>query len=132
MSGDLVEIARRAVDHFNRGERDALAELASPDIEIVPLRAALEGTVFRGETANEDFWRAIDDTWEEIHMDADEIVDSGETVAIIGRMRGRAKGTAVEVDSPAAWVLTFDDEKVASFRTYTDVAEGRRAAGLDP
>jgi len=127
VSEGKVEIAERALGYFNRGERDALAEIASPDIEIVPLRAALEGTVFRGETANEDFWKAIDETWEETHMDAEEILESGEKVLIVGRLRGRAKGTEVEVDSPMAWVLTFDGEKISGMRTYTDVAEAHAA-----
>jgi ketosteroid isomerase-like protein len=130
VSDDRVEIARRALEYFNRGERDALAGLSSPNIEIVPLRAALEGTVFRGDTANADFWTAIDETWEEIHMDAEEILESGERVAILGHLRGRAKGTDVEVESPTGWVLTFDGDKVASMRTYSSVADARRAAGL--
>jgi ketosteroid isomerase-like protein len=131
VSEDRVEIARRALEHFNRGERDALAELSSPDIEIVPLRAALEGTVFRGETANADFWRAIDETWEEIHFEVEEILESGERVVILGQLRGRARGTDTEVGSPNGWVLTFDGDKVRGLRTYPSVAEARRAAGLD-
>jgi hypothetical protein len=28
-------------------------------------------------------------------------------------------------------VLTFEDEKVSSLRTYTDIGDARRAVGLD-
>jgi ketosteroid isomerase-like protein len=87
--------------------------------------------VFRGETANADFWRAIDETWEEIHFEAEDILESEGKVAILGQLRGRARGTDVEVGSPNGWVLTFDGDKVAGLRTYTSIAEARRAAGLD-
>jgi ketosteroid isomerase-like protein len=86
--------------------------------------------VFRGETANADFWRAIDDTWEEIHFEAEEILESCGKVVILGRLRGRARGTDVEVESLNGWVLTFDGDKVRTLRTYASVAEARRAAGL--
>jgi len=69
--------------------------MAAPNAEIIPLRAALEGTVYRGENAFAEFWEAVDETWETIRIDADEIVDGGDRVLIIGRLRGRARGTEV-------------------------------------
>jgi uncharacterized protein len=132
MSGDLVEIARRAMESFNAGDRDALAALTASDVEIVPMRAALEGTVYSGENAVAEFWQAIDETWEETRILGDEFEQRGDRVLIAGRLRGRAKGTEVDVDSPMAWVLTFDGERVSRLHTYTDVAAGRRAVGLSP
>ena len=46
-----------SVGDFNSGNRDALAAVTAPNAEIVPMRAALEGTVFSGENAFTDFWR---------------------------------------------------------------------------
>ena len=130
MSEGNVDLARRALELFNSGDRDALAAVTAPNAEIVPMRAALEGTVFSGETAFAEFWEAIDDTWEYTHIDAEEILDCGEKVLIVGRLRGRTRSTEVEVDSPMGWVLAFDGDKVASLRTYTDIAEAREAAGV--
>jgi ketosteroid isomerase-like protein len=128
---DNVETTRRALDYFNRGDRDALRELTAENAEIVPLRAALEGTVYRGENAFTDFWAAVDQTWETIRMEAEEIVDCGDRVLIVGRLQGRARGTDVDVDSPMAWVMEVnDDGKMTRMRTYTDIAQARRDAGL--
>jgi ketosteroid isomerase-like protein len=132
MSGDLVEIARRAMERFNAGDRDGLAALTAPNVEIVPMRAALERTVFSGENAVAEFWEAMDETWEETLIVGEEFDQRGDRVLITGHLRGRAKGTEVDVDSPMAWVLTFEGGKVSQLRTYTDIAEGRRAIGLDP
>jgi ketosteroid isomerase-like protein len=125
-----VELARRALELFNGGDRDALAAVTAPNAEIVPMRAALEGTVFSGENSFAEFWEAMDETWEYTQIDAEEILDCGEQVLVVGRLRGRTKSTAVEVDSPMGWVLAFDGDKVASLRTYTDIAEAREAAGV--
>jgi ketosteroid isomerase-like protein len=130
MSTENVEMARRGVEHFNRGDRNALAEMAAPDIELVPMRAALEGTVYRGTDAFAQFWAAVDETWETIHLDAGEYLDCGDRVLITGRLRGRARGTEIEVDSPMWWVLRVDAGKLVSLRTYLDATEARTAAGL--
>jgi ketosteroid isomerase-like protein len=125
-----VEIARRALQCFNSDDRHGLDALTAANVEIVPMRAALEGTVFSGENAVAEFWKAMDETWEYTYIDADEILDCGEKVLIVGQLRGRAKGTDVEVDSPMGWVLAFEDDKVASLRTYPNIAQARRDAGL--
>jgi ketosteroid isomerase-like protein len=126
---DNVERTRRALEHFNRGDREALRTMAAPSVEIVPLRAALEGTVYRGKDAIDQFWDAVDESWDSIRMDADEIVDFGGRVLVVGRLRGRARDTDVEIDSPMAWVLEIEDGVMTKMRNYVDIAEARRDAG---
>ena len=64
-------------------------------------------------------------------MQADEMTEHGDRVLIVGRLRGRGRETGMELDSPVAFVATIDrDNKVASWHTYPDVAEGREAAEL--
>jgi ketosteroid isomerase-like protein len=93
------------------------------------MRAALEGTVFRGSNAVDDFFAASDESWEEVQMYIDEMSEHGDRVLAIGRLRGRARGTGMEIDSPMGWVVTFGEGKIASVRTYVSVAEAREAVG---
>jgi ketosteroid isomerase-like protein len=130
MPEERVEVARQLIELFNRGDREGLKEIITDDAEIVPLRAALEGTVYRGPNALDDFWAAIDESWETVEMDIDEISEHGDRVLAVGRLRGRARETGMELDSPMAWVATFDEGKVASIRTYVNVAEAREAAEM--
>jgi ketosteroid isomerase-like protein len=127
---ERAELARRLVELFNRGEREELQRMAADEAGIVPLRAALEGTVYRGRDALDEFWTAVDESWETVQMDVDEITEHGEHVLIVGRLRGCARETGMEIDSPMGWVVTFDDGLVASMRTYPSVAEAREAAEL--
>lgn len=130
MPEERVELARRLIELFNRGDREGLKEITIDDAEIVPMRAALEGTVYRGPNALDDFWAAIDESWETVQMVIDEISEHGNRVLAVGRLRGRARRTGMELDSPMAWVATFDEGQVASMRTYVSVAEAREAADL--
>jgi ketosteroid isomerase-like protein len=130
MPEEGVDLARRLIELFNAGQRDELERLMVDEPEIVPLRAALEGTVYRGPDAPAQFWAAIDESWEAVQMTADEIAEHGERVLIVGRLHGTARETGMELDAPMAWVMTFVDRKVASIRAYVSVAEGREAAEL--
>ena len=104
--------------------------MLADDAEIVPLRAALEGTVYRGPDAVDQFWTAIEESWATVQMDVDELSEHGDRVLAVGRLRGRARETGIELDSPMGWVATFDDGEVVSLRTYPTVAEARVAAEL--
>jgi ketosteroid isomerase-like protein len=126
---DNVERTRRALEYFNRADREALRAMSAPRVEIVPLRAALEGTVYRGEDAIDQFWDAVEESWESIQMEADEIVDCGDRVLLVGRLRGRARATDVEIDSPMAWVIELEEGLMTKMRNYVDIAEARRDAG---
>jgi uncharacterized protein len=130
MPEERVELARQLIDLFNRGDREGLKDITVEDAEIVPLRAALEGTVYRGPEAHDQFWAAIDEAWETVEMHADEITEHDDRVLVVGRLRGRARQTGMEIDSPMAWVMTFAEGKVASTRTYVSIAEAREAVGL--
>ena len=130
MPEERVELARRLIELFNAGEREELKRITAEDAEIVPLRAALEGTVYRGPDALDQFWAAIDESWETVRMDPDEIMQRGERVLVVGRLQGRARQSGMDVDSPMAWVMTFENGKVASVRTYVSVAAAREAAEL--
>jgi ketosteroid isomerase-like protein len=130
MSEENVQIARLMGEYFNSGDRGAFGGLFAPDAEIIPLRAALEGTVYRGPSGAADFWADTDESWETLAFDPDEIRDLGDRVLLIGRLRGKGRQTGVEVDSRIGAIVSFADGNVTRFQTYATVAEALEAAGL--
>jgi ketosteroid isomerase-like protein len=130
MSEENMQIARLMGECFNRGDREAFQRLFAPDAEIIPLRAALEGTVYRGPSSSADFWADTDDSWETIGFDPDEIRDLGDRVLLTGRLRAKARQTGAEVDSRIGLIASFVNGKVTRFQTYATVAEALEAAGL--
>jgi ketosteroid isomerase-like protein len=109
---------------------DGLQALCVADVELVPMRAALEGTSYRGPDAVSRMFADFDESCESLHYDVDEIQDAGEAVLVTARLRARGRATGVDVDAVLATLMRFRGRQVSSFRTYTDPDEARRAAGL--
>ena len=132
MSRDKVELAKRAVDAFNRRDVDTLfAELATPDFEWFPaLTMALEGGGYRGREGVEKFAADTRENWEELQALPEEFRDLGDRVLVLGRMQGRGKGSGAQVDAPITDIYDFRGGRISRLRVYLDRAEGLRAAGL--
>src|SRR6266480_3331617 len=131
MSAENVEIAKRALDAFNRRDVDAFMEIATSDFELFPAMAgAVDGSSVRGREGIEMLFGEIHDTWEEQLVIADESRDLGDRVLVLGRIVGRGRASGIPVETPGATITDFRDGKMARVRTYLDHGEALRAAGL--
>jgi ketosteroid isomerase-like protein len=132
MARDKVDVAKRVVDAYNRRDVDGFfAGLATPDFEWYPaLIRALDGGGVRGREGVERFVVDTEENWEELQIVAEEFRDLGDRVLVLGRMKGRGKGSGVPVDQPFASILDFRGDRIRRDRVYLDHAEGLRVAGL--
>jgi ketosteroid isomerase-like protein len=132
MHRDKVDVAKRAIDAYNRRDVDGFfAELATPDFEYHPgIVRALDGGSYRGREGVEKFDADTSENWEELLTIAQEYRDLGDRVLVLGRLRGRGKGSGAPVDQPFACILDFRRERIWRSRVYLDHAEGLREAGL--
>ena len=132
MPQDKVEVARRAVDAYNRRDVDGLfAELATPDFEWYPgIVRALGGGGYRGREGVDRFAADTSENWAELQIIVEEFRDLGDRVLVLGRIKGRGRGSGTPVDAPQAIILDFRGDRIWRSRVYLDHAEGLRAAGL--
>jgi ketosteroid isomerase-like protein len=132
MSRDTVDVAKRVIDAYNRRDVDGLfAELATPDFEWYPaLIRALDGGGVRGREGVERFVVDTRENWEELQIIAEEFRDLGDRVLVLGRMKGRGKGSGVPVDQPFVSILDFRGDRIWRSQVYLDRVEGLEAAGL--
>jgi ketosteroid isomerase-like protein len=132
MSRDTVDVAKRVIDAYNRRDVDGLfAELATPDFEWYPaLIRALDGGGVRGREGVERFVVDTRENWEELQIIAEEFRDLGDRVLVLGRMKGRGKGSGVPVDQPFVSILDFRGDRIWRSQVYLDHVEGLEAAGL--
>ena len=128
--GENVAVMRAAMEAFNRRDGEAFGAHLSRDAEIVPVRAALEGTVYRGPDAAAQYCAAVDESWENLRWEIEEIRDGGSWVLALGRIRGGGRGSGAAIDVRAGWVARFREGLVTSFHTYADRAEALQAVGL--
>jgi ketosteroid isomerase-like protein len=130
MSQENVEAMRAAMQAFNRRDGVSFDALLARDAEIVPVRAAVDGTVFRGLDAASQYCAAVDESWDDLRWEVEEIRDGGEWVLALGHIRGRGRDTGAAIDTRAGWVARFREARITSFRTYANRAEAIQAVGL--
>jgi ketosteroid isomerase-like protein len=126
-----VEIMRAALDAFNRRDGEGFGALLARDAEIVPVRAALEGTTYRGPNAASQYCSAVDESWENLKWEVEEIRDGLGWVLALGHIRGRGRDSGADIDARGGWLARFRDGSITTFRTYPDHAEALKAVGLE-
>ena len=131
MSEENVDIVRRAVDAANRRDLATLDSLWSEEGELHSRLAATEGQVFRGRQGIRDYFAWLDEAFEELRSEVEEIIDAGEdrvVALLIARARGKASG--VPSTQRFAVVFTFQGKRIARADSYLSRAEALEAAGL--
>jgi ketosteroid isomerase-like protein len=131
MARDNCDLVRDWFEATARRDAGRLIEIASPDIEYVPIMAALEGRVYRG---HEGVCRWLDELYE--HWDVFEPIghefhERGDMVIALGCWNARGKVSGAQLDSePATWIVEFEDGKMTRLQTYTSREEAFRAIGV--
>lgn len=125
-----IELARGFGEWFNAGDTEAAQAHSTDDVEIVPLRAVMEDTAYRGPDAFAAFKLDNDESWAELRFEAEEFRDAGEQVVVIGEVVARARLTGADVHTKAALLLEFKGNRVSRVETYVDIAKALQVAGL--
>jgi ketosteroid isomerase-like protein len=130
MSREQIETAGRAIEAGNRRDIDAFNSLFTTDCEIVPLRAALEDTVYRGPNAAAMFLADVKESWEDLSVEVEQFRDGGDWVLALVRIRGRGRASGAGIDVRAAAVYRFRDGLIMHMKVYGDCAEALADLGL--
>jgi ketosteroid isomerase-like protein len=68
-----IEVFARCLDAIATRDAETLIELSTEDVEVRPMRALLEDTVYRGREGVEQWMRDLDETWLELRVEVEEI-----------------------------------------------------------
>jgi uncharacterized protein len=120
MSAKDVQTIREGIAALNRGDVDGIAATLDPDVELVPLRAVLDGSVYRGHDGMRRWLADMSEDWTEFEINLDEVRELGPGRVLVQatmRLRGRS---GVALDSPAAWVCDMRDGRVSRIRFFAD------------
>ena len=125
-----MEIVQRASEALRRRDLDALGELLAPDCEIVPIRADVDQTVFRGPDALSRWFAAVDEAWESGTFEVESRREGPDWVLSFVRVRTRGRESGAELDVPAAGVYRFRHGLITALRVYTSRADALADVGL--
>jgi uncharacterized protein len=129
MSQADVDTIRAGLAALNRRDVDGMLATLRPDAELVPLRAVLEGTVYRGHEGLRRWLADMAEDWDDLRIDTDDVraLDGGR-VLVLARFHARGKSSGVSLDQAAAWICELVDGKVARIRFFADADAALGAA----
>ena len=130
MSQRNVDVAKRVIQAFNATDVDAFVGLTTEDFEWSPSMVAIEGQLFRGSEGIRAYFTSLEDAWSEFLVLPAAFRHRGDTVVMLGDLRGRGKNSGVTVDESLGMVFDLRDEKVSRIRGFLDHAEALRASQL--
>lgn len=124
-----IEVFARCLDAIAIRDAETLIELSTEDVEVRPLRALLEDTVYRGRQGIERWMRDLDETWLELRVEVEEIREPvAGTVVALCTLHGRGRGSEAPTQVPVALTARLRDGLVISAATYVDREAALRAA----
>jgi ketosteroid isomerase-like protein len=130
MAEENIEIIRTTIEAYNRRDVPAVLERLDPDVELLPIRAVLDGMVYRGHDGFKQFMDDMSEEWEEFHPEPEEFRKlGGDHVMVLGRFCGRTRTSGVEVDSPGIWMCELRDGMIRRVQFYTDAAAAQGGFG---
>jgi ketosteroid isomerase-like protein len=125
---DLIELARRRPEASNRRDMDALMSLFAPDGVYDTSPSGLG--VYEGPAAIRAFIKEWWDAFEELVFELEEVLDLGNGVTFsVIRQVARPTGSTGRVRTREAHVIEWAAGMIARVTVYTDIDEGRAAAG---
>jgi uncharacterized protein len=131
MSQENMKVVQAVFDAWGRGGPEAAAELFDPRIDWRAAEGALDDA---GPISGLDAMRAYLQDWlddfDELSLEPDELIDAGEQVVAVQRMRGRARASGIETEIRFAVVYTVRDGKIVRGREYWERAQALEAVGL--
>jgi ketosteroid isomerase-like protein len=131
MSQGTLELAQRAMAALSRGDLPGLIALADPEVEWHSFFAELgEGGVYLGHDGTRQYLGDLVEAWEVVRADIDDGLAVGDVAVFVGRIHYRGKGSGIETETAAGWMLKFREGKVIRFRAFREPAQALEAVGL--
>ena len=121
MRQETLDLIREGIEAFNRRDVDGMLAPLRSDVQLEPLRAVLEGSVYEGHQGLREWVADMAEDWEDFEVRVDDLYAVGEDhVLVEAHVHARARGSGVVMDAAGAWLCDVQDEKVARVRFYSD------------
>ena len=125
-----MNLVRRAIDAYNRRDFETMRALNHSDIELDwSASRGLGARVYRGEEEVMRFYRDFLGTFQEVVIEPERFVESGDSVVVPNRatIRGR---DGIETVARSAFLFELRAGRVERICLYQETDEALEAAGL--
>jgi ketosteroid isomerase-like protein len=129
MSQENVEIVREAYERAARGDFGGFFDPVTEDFVFITSPEVPDAGTYRGEAAIE--WiRAWIGSFDELTIEATELIDAGDKVLVGILQKGRSQGSPQPVEGCWWQVATFRGDAISRAQLFSERAQALEAAGL--
>jgi ketosteroid isomerase-like protein len=125
-----VEIVRRWIEAFNRGDVAGVLEVADPDVEWWNREDDPGAPVSQGHDGLTTGIAELEESLAELRVEPKEFIEAGESVVVPVRVVGRGRESGASFEEHEVHVFTLRDGKVTEGREYRENSEALKAVGL--
>jgi ketosteroid isomerase-like protein len=119
-----IQAVQAAYAAFGRGDIPGVLAQLDESIEwVTPETPGLpESGTRRGHQGVLEFFRNVNECWEFLTFEPREFIAGGDSLAVEGHYRAKARNTGVIVDCDWVMIWKFRNGKCIHFQEYTDTA----------
>jgi len=129
----LAWVVRRGAEAANRRDFDFLFLALDPEIEFRFTGEFIPPDFLGWQRGHEGYrrvWNAGIETWEDLRLEFEEVIDLGNRLLLCGRQLGHGTASGVLVSQPMFQLHTLRNGLVIRQENFTDRAQALEAAGL--
>ena len=124
-----MEIVQRYLDHWNETGEPLWAEIAAEAVFVIDPGSFVAGS-YRGHEGIRDLQRLTAEVFDQFHYEVDDLLDAGDSVLVLGRIRARGVQSGATGAQHGAVVFHLRDGLIVAYRSYMDRQEALAAVGL--
>jgi ketosteroid isomerase-like protein len=126
-----VETLSRGYEAFGSGDTEAVLALLHDDVtvEVHTERPDIGSEVYHGHDGFLANFAELQDVFDDLVVDPEEIVESGDRIMVTTRITGRGKGSGVAIEAKIFHVWTLRDGMASRLEIFSD--DGRARAALN-
>ena len=129
MSRENVAVVQRFADHWNETGEPLWAVLDPEVVFVIDPGSFVAGT-YSGRDGIRALLRLTAEVFDEFQLELDELIDAGDAVLALGRIRVRGVKSGATGTQQGALVFRFNNERIVLYRSYLRREESLEAAGL--
>ena len=130
MSQENVEIVLRIYDLWP-DRVSAAEEVLHRDVVIdVYSRNVLTPALYHGFDGFRRFLERVEEVWENLQVEPEELVDAGDNVAATVRMWGKRRSSKMKAETRVFTIWTFREGKVLRYTSYQTKRQALESVGL--
>jgi ketosteroid isomerase-like protein len=131
MSQANVNTAREVLAAVTQRDLPRLLELTDPEIRWDSFFALASGSQYDGHDGLRQYIADLDEAWSSLEPEVRDLLDAGDVVVGIGRVRYQGRESGVDSEAGAGWMFRFRHGRMVHFRAFNDPEQAFEAVGLE-